>query len=761
MNIQEDLEGKYYKFKEQIKVYNTYKSNLSDEDKYDLIETFLSGRDFWGYFELITTIAYELADDSDKYLGLLEKINNKIKREMAQKPFLDLLKDVGRNKEDIALKLYTKIINKSKDNDLKVASGLILGSYSQKHDGIPKSYLSKKIKYPLTNSLLKAILVKYEKSKLPKEIYNYFDKISKTQDKNILKEFTNICLVFYKKNRTYFYNKIHNLIKLKEKSMTYLIFDRLAYQKILNQKQLFELIEYSKDLDDFIINKIIEVLRNYPQQYKQISEWFIYWLNKDLEFKLKHFDWVLEELAKKNKLFIKYFLENYHKLQDENYKRYMIVLPHLFRALSKYHKDYALKQLFKFKLNEKDEKYLFFELTKVLIGNIYQDIENKDVLIALIDNLIKVAERRDFIDLNKKKYHQRKAKTSFSQEDYDYLIDFANNILNQLKNRKQNYDFKLINKNLKKYKKLYEYAKDVLKDAEDNKKYTPLLWLGENEQPNLDDIKISKNESGLNRTSKIDFARSRFYPQAYLYELNRALALLESKPTERYNNKTDLIKNIKQNLLDDDKFRRFFSELIFINRFDKEIIRIIEPIVPNRNNNYLDLKVHLFGKDIYFEITRPEMDRKLRLANGVVALKNKAFSTIDKKYRQLFAKETLNEIKNGKRKDLFFVVIDRSDSTIDEHQLLDSFLGNLAYTWQIDKKTGKVVNQYMTRKKDGLPHKNKNISLISGVIYFKQELIFIDPKPRIILKGGIIQNPHAKNRLNDKEIKRLKNIIFN
>ena len=112
---------------------------------------------------------------------------------------------------------------------------------------------------------------------------------------------------------------------------------------------------------------------------------------------------------------------------------------------------------------------------------------------------------------------------------------------------------------------------------------------------------------------------------------------------------------------------------------------------PNRTDKNLDLKVNLFERDIYFEITRPKMDRELRLANGAVALKNKAFSTIDKKYRQLFANKTLQEIESGKRKDLFFVVIDRSNSTIDEHQLIDTFLGSLAYTWQIEKKTGKVL----------------------------------------------------------------------
>jgi len=746
-----EVKNKRYKFEEQIKIYNNYKSKLSKEKKYKIINHLLAGEDFWGYFELVSTITYDLTENSDDFITLLENVYAKVKRDMAQEPFLNLLKDIGKNHREIALKIYAKIKDKSKHNDFKVVSGFILGGYSIK-DGITlRKYLNKKIEYPLTNSILIAILVKYEKSKLQKEIYKYFDSVSKTQNKIILQEFTKVCLIFYKKNKNYFYNKILKLIKLKEKNITYLIFDRLTYQKILNQKQILEFIELSKDLDDFVIDKIVEVLRKFPKQHKQISDWFIYWLNKDLEFKLKNFYSVLEELVKKNKLFIKYFLMNYRKLQNKNYTRQIVLLQHLFIILSRFHKNYALKQLFKFNLKKKKEKYLFFKLNKVLIGNIYQDIKNKDVLISLIENLIKVSKGINFIEFNEKKYIHQKSKVPFLKEDYDYLIDFANNILSQLINRKQNYDFKLINKNLKKYNKIYKYAKEVIQDAEKKKQYTPLLWLGENEQSNFDDINFSKN----------DLERSIFWSQAYLRELNKGLRYLENKPNDKFKRKKDLVKNIKQNLLNENRFWDYLSELIFINKFDEKVIKVIEPIVPNKKDNNLDLKVHLFEKDIYFEITKPEIYRKLRLANETVGLKNRAFSTINKKYRQLFAKRTLDEIEKGKRNDLFFVAIDISNSVINEYQIQNSFLGSLSLTIQINKNTKTVVKEYPSRKKDSLYDKNKNTTIISGVIYFKKALFFVNNEPRIKLIGDIIINPNAKNILSEKEINKLKKIIFN
>ena len=754
------LKDKYYKFGEQINIYNSHKAKLSDEEKYKQIEHFLTGSDFWGYSELVSAISYDLAENSDKYIALLEKIYEKIKRDMAQGPFLRVLEDIGKNKPDFAMSLYERIINKSEDNDFKVISGLMLGGFSINNKEALLNRLKNKIEYPLTNSLLKAIQVKYDFSKLPKEIYSYLDELSNSQDKRVLQDLTNLCLVFYKKHKTYFYNKLLNLVKLKDKNITYLVFDRLTFQKILNQKQILELIEYSKDLDEVVIDKIVEVLRKFPKPYTQISDLFIYWLNRDLEFKLKHFDWVLEELVKKNKLFTKYFLKNYKKIQTKKSKSYIVIFPHLFKTLSKHHTAYALDQVLKLDLSDKEEKYLFFELNKVIIGNVYQDITKKDIVTKLIDNLIKRTKERGFIDFNKDKYRERKQKSTFTREDYDFLIDFAGELLNQFRNRKEDYDFTQIENNLKKYPDMYKYAKDVISEAKKKKQYTPLLWLGENEQPNLDDINISDKDSELNRAVKLNFARSRFWPQAYLNELNQDIATIEQKKNEKYKKKEHLTKSIKQNFANENYFWDYFSELIFINRFKDKSIKAIEPLPPNRTDKNLDLKVNLFERDIYFEITRPKMDRELRLANGAVALKNKAFSTIDKKYRQLFANKTLQEIESGKRKDLFFVVIDRSNSTIDEHQLIDTFLGSLAYTWQIEKKTGKVVNQYMTRKEDSLSHKNKNTDIVSGAIYFKQELVFVDSKPRIILKGDIIPNPDARNKLTEDEIKKLKEIIF-
>ena len=117
-------------------------------------------------------------------------------------------------------------------------------------------------------------------------------------------------------------------------------------------------------------------------------------------------------------------------------------------------------------------------------------------------------------------------------------------------------------------------------------------------------------------------------------------------------------------------------------------------------------------------------------------------------------------MEQKKRSDLFFVVIDTSISTIDEYQLLNSLYGSLSLTMVMDKKSGKVVQQYPSRQPDSLSDKNQKTRIISGIIYFKKDLIFEKEQPRIILIGDIILNPNAVNKPSEDELKELKKIIF-
>jgi hypothetical protein len=119
-----------------------------------------------------------------------------------------------------------------------------------------------------------------------------------------------------------------------------------------------------------------------------------------------------------------------------------------------------------------------------------------------------------------------------------------------------------------------------------------------------------------------------------------------------------------------------------------------------------------------------------------------------------------NELKY-KDKFYFYIIIDISNSTIDEYVLLNALFGSEQLKLIFDKKEGRVVDQYTTRGEDSIGHKNLRTEVISGVIYFKRELFFgKDQKPFIKLIGKLINNPSGKRILSEKELLELSKILF-
>ena len=78
----DELKGKYFKYPEQVEIYNRYKAKMSNNEKYDLVLSIITERDFWGYFELAALIMYELAEVSNEYLNLIETLHAKIKNDI-------------------------------------------------------------------------------------------------------------------------------------------------------------------------------------------------------------------------------------------------------------------------------------------------------------------------------------------------------------------------------------------------------------------------------------------------------------------------------------------------------------------------------------------------------------------------------------------------------------------------------------------------------------------------------------------------------
>ncbi|MFW5847001.1 MAG: hypothetical protein ACOCUU_02455 [Nanoarchaeota archaeon] len=758
----EEIKKTKYKFKEQLELYEKIKNDLSTSDKFKLIDNLIND-DIFSYLELIAKFTFDIAEVSEKYVKFLERFSEKIKNDMAQWPFLNSLKEIGRRRQDIALQLYEKIMSESKEDFLKIIAGLILGGYSIEHEEKFKEMIKDETDDLRLISYMKSIIVIYEKeSEIPTEVFNFLDKIEKSGKENLLRELANVSLALYDKDQDYFYDKILNIVRLNNKDFNYLIFSRLSYTETINKKRRFDLIELAKDSEEIVVDEILQILKDYPEELDKIGKLIIYWINKNIAYKLRNLDWILKELSKQNKKFIDYFFDNFGEINKKTGRH---ALPGLFLIISKNDISYSINSLSKLDITDKEESRLFYELCRKIISNIYGDERYYDDLIKLVKKIQESAKNRNFISQNLiREIGEKPSEQDKLKLKYDNLINLAHELLEQLEYRQNEYNFNKIDKNIRKYEEIYKYGKDIISKCKEQKRFSYLLWMGEREEPSEEKIKINEKEDPLTKSFKQQFILGKYWPRAYLIKLDETLNLYKKYPNGRFN-QDNLDNEIKKNLLNENRFWTFFSELLFIEKFDKKnVVKEIEPKINSRGLekiNYLDLKSNIFGRDIYFEITRPEIDRSLKLASGrAVTLGNKSFSIIDGKYRQIFSEQTYNEMKDGKRNDLFFVVVDIGSSTVDEYGILSAFLGSPAYTLVTDKKTGRVIKEYPTLAEDSLYHKNKKTEIISGVIYFKQNLVFDGDNPKIKLVGDIIQNPNAITKLNDEEIKKLKEIIF-
>src|SRR3989339_107009 len=714
-----------FEFDKQKEEYSKIKGDITEENKYVLLDE-INKESIWNYFQLSIEILFDLASDSEKYLEYLDSVFLKVKGDMASGPFFEMLIKVGKEKQEVAIKLYYIIQNKSNNIDLKIISGLILGGYSFYNEGLLKDLIKRKLEYPTKNTILKAILVKYEKEILPTEVKECLNKTMLSHDERILTELMNLYLSFYKNEKSYFYEKIKSLAERKIISVNRLLFWKTIGIK-LDKEHILELIELYKNSEETIINDMMYPLIDYPDEIEKISKLFIYWINKDLEFKVQHFDWAIQELVKKNEKFIDYFLDNFEKVKTEKLD-YKYIFPRIFEKMASQNVEFASRELMEKKIFDKDPK-LYYELVSKIIGIIYKDQDKKkafNLFFPLAKKIEEISENKDFINENKKTFDELVNKNNF-----DELINYINGLLEQLRFRIIDFEFNEIDESLKEFSELDKIIKHKLKELYNKKRYSPLFWLGSQQ-------------------------RDKELKKAYLNEIENFLSYSKNISNERNkDNRTSLIRGLEN----EDKFWDDFSEIIFTNKFiflEENLNSILEPKIPNKNNN-ADLYIKLNNKNVFFEIKNSKGDRSLHLDNGAVTINNKVDKILKEKSSQFYSLESFEEMKKGIRNDLYFIVVDASSSVIDEYMIANSFFGTLTYQFYRNNETGETTKPELIRKDDAIA---KDKQIVSGLIYFKKQLVNLDGKVKFILVGDIILNPYAVNQPTVEEIKKLKEIIF-
>jgi hypothetical protein len=746
-----------YKPKEQIKKWTEIKDSIGPEEKLGLIREIIGNkRDFWGHINLLAEVLYDVASDSEEYVQILEKATDIIKSDMAQGPFLQTLVSIGERKKDIGMRLRNRIVETSDNNTLILLSGLILGGVGKVDKNFALSEIKENItseRIPVLQSYLKTILVMNEKKKkVDREYIKILQKLLEFNNENLNIEILNFCLSNYYKNKSFFYGIIKDIVSRDNENYKRFIFGRLAYQDIIEEKKLFELINISKDANEKVLDEIVMCLGRYPSKNREILFLCFYWINKGLYFKIRNFDWVLEQLMKKDNSLLSLFIKYFRKV---NLPYSLVIIPSIFEKLAKHNIRLAITEVKSIAPKGKLERQIKLELFRVIIGCIYKDKKNLAHVQRVAKYLLDISKDRPYIKANINK--ELLTTQDLNENKFNDLVDKVYNLINEMKVRwDKRFNYSKIFDNLKKYPYVKKYGEEVIQRCKDDKKYSPLFWLLENEVPDISKYKLTGKENELDRAIKANYIRGEFWPRAYLNELDKGLYLFEKINNPKRKTNREKKKYIQDILKSNESFWNFLSELIVMNRLVNQIKS--KDFVIGEND--VDLEAELFNKTIFFEITSPDIDRKLKLANGAIALKNKAFSVIEKKYKQLMKSGICSEPKY-KDKFYFYIIIDISNSTIDEYVLLNALFGSEQLKLIFDKKERKVVDQYASRDTDSIGHKNIRTEVISGVIYFKRELFFRkDEKPFIKLIGKIINNPFGKRTLSEKELTELSKILF-
>lgn len=250
---------------------------------------------------------------------------------------------------------------------------------------------------------------------------------------------------------------------------------------------------------------------------------------------------------------------------------------------------------------------------------------------------------------------------------------------------------------------------------------------------------INKQTDPMSKSWIFDSFLAKYHPSALLNDLDISLQMIGNVKS----------KEIRKMLLEPNQFD---SALIQVNMFSRLKKKYHVELDPPAGKNKLDLLLTMDKKDYYFEIYTPEENKKLRYIRTVHSIDTEHTKTkISTKLEdQIKAADSLNEP--------LIVVIDNQNMAVDEFDITNAMFGTYQMTMLFDKKTGKEVKSYPTRKDDSFGRKLKHGNAISAIMLVRREIDHRDLKVK--LDGKTIPNPYAKIKLDKKTIQKIEGVVF-
>lgn len=732
-----DITEKKYNFADQVENYELHKKEYeSDESKIKQLKELTD--DVFQNYGFIIAILKDINDyNSKEFIVVLEDIADKLKQDLAQGQFCTTLIEIGGGGKE----LFDAIQKYSVNDVLLEYSGLILGGYYKVNPQMPHDDLFVIDEKPILNLIkYKAIIVIYEQQeKLPADFFKFMDQLLKNNDLSY--QIVILSTIFYNKDSSRFYCYLKSVI-IQNPEIGQLLFSRLTFMPniSLSDSQFFELA----NLTDYNLNTIDEIIHNFKSHNcpKEIINLIRKWILSDSYFTLhsKYLDWMLANIcvdSNKHAEYVDGFVNIYVDINTK-YGKWItkIIYERIFEVLSKNEIDKTIDQVQNGYISGKLGKETYLEINNILISQLWtyrKELNDnlKKCIWKVSLNVLDYIKDKSFLNDSFEGY-SGKFSHNKSAGNYEELLKVSKELLNQMMSQKD-YDFAILDSNLKSYDVLYSKFIDLIKESYTQKIYSPFFWL-------------------LDKLNEQNYP----WPKAYLNTLESCTKKIYCDLPKLKQPKIDKIKNFANQ----EKFWKTFSEFVLINRF--EITEIVDIDAKLDNDSDFDLKCNIDKKNYWFELTSPDDPDYFRMGRGARAIGNRTESIISKKITKL-SSDMLDKINCGQIEDYFFIVIDITNAVdLNEYNIENTFYGELQYTFVIDKETGKEVDSGLTRGKSKLMYneKHKKWSAISGLIYFEKKLASKDDSYYIKLVGDIICNPEAKNKLEKNEYIRLKKKLF-
>lgn len=733
---------------EKIRELNEKIHELTNEELLELFRKFVE-TDVFRWLNFIGYKIPEIASLDDGFIGLLKKIADKIKTDMAQGPFINALIDLGKNKPEFTLELFRKI-KETGDDLLVLYGGFLLGGFG--HKKFKELFDICNREFDKANPFLKAAFIRAltiahnEKKEMKKsnDIFKILEESSQEGQDGLLKN--EVVLSYFDFYKFEPKKCFKGLKKLAEKGDTTIRFQivRRLFTTELELGHKYELVKIcSKDENSQVLNDIIHHLLDLCESRpEEVFEIFKDWVKDDKYFKI-HSTWFLEQLGEKSPPLYLGLMERWIEEEEDSKTRWFFYI--ILNELSVKDPKTLIETLEGwFEKNDEGFDNLIIKTIEEFLGSIYENYQGRKEEIRKCKALLEKLVDRRSVALLPKKIHEE-IKYCF------YLIKELNAIREDL-------DYEVIEKNLQEYPALKEFMGETWfekKKGENDRTHPLLVFLSRNVDPQELNKFVKKFKNSTDPEEKWGYAtiiRHVLYPSAFLRQLDKCLRLIDKGEKGT--------KGLRQGLNDEEKFSQTISEIetVYFLRKKYGIKNVeIEPVIKVEEegkikSKYLDCAVKINDAPLLIEVVNPDMMDKLKYSSRAMFIKNRAIEII---YQEFAKKHRLKKALNIDDVPLIFVM-DRGRSEIDSIHIESTFVGSPQITMLFDKKSGKAVGHYPSRAKDSLHYTDISTKLISGILYFKNDL---GDNGEIVFDARFISNPHAKNPIDGEVVRELEEMF--